>query len=114
MHVSSGAAIRSRPRFGHFVLATAEQCKGFIMTTAIDRPGIYARIVELIEPLNPKQVALGEDTSFAGDLEMDSLTVMDLVASIEDEWDIVMPLNMLPDLETIAQVDDAVTRLVAR
>lgn len=77
-----------------------------------DRAGIYARIIELIEPLNPKKVALTDNTSFAGDLEMDSLTVMDLVASMEDEWDIVMPLNMLPDLETIGQVADAVTKLV--
>lgn len=88
------------------------------MTAAIDRApdraDVYARIVELIAPLNPKQVTLGETTSFAGDLEMDSLTVMDLVAGIEDEWDIVMPLNMLPDLETIGQVADAVTRLVAK
>ncbi|WP_416907079.1 MAG: acyl carrier protein [Polymorphobacter sp.] len=77
-----------------------------------DRTAIYTRIIALIEPLNPKGVALGEDTTFAGDLEMDSLTVMDLVASMEDEWDIVMPLNMLPDLETIGQVADAVTKLV--
>jgi acyl carrier protein len=79
-----------------------------------DRAAIYARIIDLIEPLNAKKIALGEDTSFAGDLEMDSLTVMDLVASMEDEWDIVMPLNMLPDLETIGQVADAVTRLVVK
>jgi acyl carrier protein len=77
-----------------------------------DRASIYARIIELIEPLNPKGVPLAEDTSFAADLEMDSLTVMDLVASMEDEWDITLPLNMLPDLETIGQVADAVTRLV--
>lgn len=83
-------------------------------TAATDRAGIYARILELIEPLNLKKIALGENTSFAGDLEMDSLTVMDLVASMEDEWDIVMPLNMLPDLETIGQVADAVTKLVGR
>lgn len=79
-----------------------------------DRAVVYARIIELIEPLNTKKLALVEDTSFAGDLEMDSLTVMDLVASMEDEWDIVMPLNMLPDLETIGQVADAVTKLVAK
>jgi len=85
--------------------------KGAMMT---DRAGVYARIIELIAPLNPKHVALGEDTSFAGDLEMDSLTVMDLVASMEDEWDIVLPLNMLPDLETIGQVADAVTKLIAK
>ncbi len=79
-----------------------------------DRASIYSRIIELIEPLNPKQVRLSETTSFAGDLEMDSLTVMDLVASMEDEWDIVIPLNMLPDLETVGQVADAVTRLVLK
>ena len=56
-------------------------------------------------------MALTETTSFANDLEMDSLTVMDLVANIEDEWDIVLPLNMLPELETIGQVADAVERL---
>ncbi len=77
-----------------------------------DRAVVYARIIELIEPLNLKKVPLAEATSFAGDLEMDSLTVMDLVASMEDEWDIVMPLNLLPDLETIGQVADAVTKLV--
>ena len=79
-----------------------------------DRAQVYARIIELIEPLNVKKAPLAENTTFAGDLEMDSLTVMDLVASMEDEWDIVMPLNMLPDLETIGQVADAVTKLVTK
>jgi acyl carrier protein len=79
-----------------------------------DRAQVYARIIELIEPLNAKKAPLAEATTFAGDLEMDSLTVMDLVASMEDEWDIVMPLNMLPDLETIGQVADAVTKLVTK
>ncbi len=79
-----------------------------------DRATVYARIIELIGPLNTKKIPLTEITSFAGDLEMDSLTVMDLVASMEDEWDIVMPLNMLPDLETIGQVADAVAKLTAK
>ncbi len=78
-----------------------------------DRAEVFARILELIEPLNPKKVPLAEATTFAGDLELDSLTVMDLVAGIEDEWDIVLPLNMLPDLETIGQVADAVAKMVA-
>ncbi len=78
----------------------------------MDRSAIYARIIEMIEPINAKGVPLAEATTFAGDMELDSLTVMDLVANIEDEWDIVMPLNMLPDLETIGQVADAVAKLV--
>ena len=76
-----------------------------------DRRAIFVRIAELIAPLDRKGVTVGEDTSFSNDLEMDSLTVMDLVANIEDEWDIVLPLNMLPELETVGQVADAVKKL---
>ena len=70
-----------------------------------------ARLIQLIEPFNKKGIVVAEATSFANDLELDSLTVMDLVANIEDEWDINMPLNLLPDLETVGQVADAVARL---
>lgn len=38
---------------------------------------------------------------------------MDLVANIEDEWDIVLPLNRLPELETVGQVADEVAKLKA-
>lgn len=76
-----------------------------------DRSAIFARIADLIAPINKKGVAIEESTTFATDLELDSLTVMDLVANIEDEWDIVLPLNMLPELETVGQVADAVHRM---
>ncbi|MCJ9430197.1 acyl carrier protein [Kordiimonas marina] len=70
------------------------------------------KIYELIAPLNKRSVELGPQTTFASDLQLDSLTVMDLVAEIEDEFDIVLPLNMLPDLETIEHVADAVEKIV--
>ncbi len=66
----------------------------------------------LITPLNKKGVALKPETTFAVDLELDSLTVMDLVADIEDEFDIILPLNLLPDLETVENVADAVEKIV--
>lgn len=72
---------------------------------------ILPRLVTLIEPFNKKGIPVTAETSFADDLELDSLTVMDLVANIEDEWDINMPLNMLPELETVGQVADAVAKL---
>ena len=77
----------------------------------MDRTAVFDRLLALIEPLNRKGVVLGDATSFANDLELDSLTVMDLVANIEDEWDINIPLNLLPDLETIGQLADAVVKL---
>lgn len=71
-------------------------------------------IYGLISPLNKKSIDLTPATTFAADLELDSLTVMDLVADIEDDFDIILPLNMLPDLENIGQVADAVETIVAK
>jgi len=73
----------------------------------------FETIYALIAPLNKKAIELKPETGFAVDLELDSLTVMDLVAEIEDEFDILLPLNLLPDLETIQHVADAVEKIVA-
>lgn len=73
---------------------------------------IFDRICSLIAPYNKKGVTLTPETTFATDLDLDSLTVMDLVAAIEDEYDIVLPINRLPDLETIQQVADEVEAIL--
>ena len=77
-----------------------------------DSAAIYDRICSLIEPVNKKRIAIEPATRFAADLDLDSLTVMDLVAAIEDEFDIVLPINRLPDLETVQQVADEVAAIV--
>lgn len=76
------------------------------------RETIMPKLLGLISPFNARGIALADDTSFANDLELDSLTVMDLVANIEDEYDINLPMNLLPELETIGQLADAVARIV--
>ena len=76
-----------------------------------DRAEIFTRVAEAIEPFNKKSVDLGEATSFAGDLEWDSLTVMDFVAAIEDEFDIIITMNMQAEIETVGQLVDAVDML---
>lgn len=73
----------------------------------------FSTLVKVIEPFNKKGIAVTPATSFADDLELDSLAVMDLVAAIEDEFDMVLPINMLPDLETVQQVADAVDKILA-
>ncbi|HKJ75456.1 MAG TPA: acyl carrier protein [Alphaproteobacteria bacterium] len=73
---------------------------------------ILERICSLLGPFNKEGIALNRDTNIATDLELDSLAVMDLLAAIEDEFDISVPLNILPDLETIGQMADAVEAIV--
>ncbi|WP_454884968.1 acyl carrier protein [Sphingomonas oryzagri] len=80
------------------------------MTT---RDETFAKVKELIDPFNKKGVELSEATRFAQDLEWDSLTVMDFVAAIEDEFDIIITMNMQAEIETVGQLIDAVEKLRA-
>ena len=76
-----------------------------------DRQTVFDKVTSLIEPFNKKGVELTESTTFAGDLEWDSLTVMDFVAAIEDEFDIIITMNMQAEIETVGQLVDAVEKL---
>lgn len=79
-----------------------------------DRSQIYAKTLELIEPYNKKGIAITEATRFAQDLEWDSLTVLDFVAGIEDEFDVIITMNMQAEIETVGQLIDALVRLTDR
>jgi acyl carrier protein len=76
-----------------------------------DRQQTYDTVVEIIEPLNRKNVAVTEATRFAADLEWDSLTVLDFVADIEDAFDVIISMNMQAEIETVGQLVDALQRL---
>ncbi|WP_341207469.1 acyl carrier protein [uncultured Sphingomonas sp.] len=76
-----------------------------------DRTTILDTLRTQIEPFNKKGVAITEATSFQGDLEWDSLTVMDFVAAIEDEFDIIITMNMQAEIENVGQLADAVEKL---
>ena len=76
-----------------------------------DRDETAAKIRSLIEPFNTKGIAVTEATRFAQDLEWDSLTVMDFVASVEDEFDILISMNRASEIETVGQLVDAVGQL---
>jgi len=76
-----------------------------------DRAETFAKVADLIEPFNQKGIALAVGTTFAGDLEWDSLVVMDFVASVEDEFDILITMNMQAEIETVGQLVDAIEQL---
>ncbi len=77
----------------------------------MDRAEVDTRIRSLIEPFNKKEVDIADATTFANDLEFDSLTVMDFVAAIEDEFDIIISMNQQAEIENFGQLVDAVTKL---
>jgi acyl carrier protein len=79
----------------------------------MDRAAVDSRIRTLIEPFNKKGVEIEDATTFAGDLEFDSLTVMDFVAEIEDAFDIIISMNQQAEIENYGELVDAVGKLAS-
>ena len=79
-----------------------------------DKAEIDATVKAVIEPFNKKGVTITDETRFAQDLEWDSLTVLDFVANIEDEFDILITMNQQAEIETVGQLIDAVGELANR
>jgi acyl carrier protein len=69
---------------------------------------IIARICKLLEPFNSNGTVLAPGTDISTDLNIDSVTVMDFVMEVEDHFDIEMPLNVLAEIRTVAELAAAV------
>ncbi|MBI2718865.1 MAG: acyl carrier protein [Rhizobiales bacterium] len=63
-----------------------------------------AQICKLLEPFNSNRITLAPDTDISTDLNIDSVTVMDFVMEVEDHFDIEVPLNVLSETRTIADL----------
>ena len=98
-------APQSRP------IALRNWCTPFNGLEMPDRSQILAQIVALIEPFNKKGIEVSESTRFAQDLECDSLTVLDFVANTEDEFDVIISMNMQAEIENVGQLVDALEKL---
>ncbi|MFN3990994.1 MAG: acyl carrier protein [Erythrobacter sp.] len=72
---------------------------------------IDASIRALVAPFNKKGITITDATTFAHDLEFDSLTVMDFVAEIEDAFDVIISMNQQAEIENWGQLIAAVHKL---
>ena len=54
--------------------------------------------------LNKKGLILSETTDLVADVGLSSLEVMEFIEKIEDHFDISIPLNILPDVNTVGQL----------
>jgi acyl carrier protein len=64
-----------------------------------------------VETQKKKHIELSESTSLVADLGLSSLEVMEFIEKIEDHFDISIPLNILPDVNTIGDLATKVREL---
>ncbi|MGD9183584.1 MAG: phosphopantetheine-binding protein [Desulfobacterales bacterium] len=66
-----------------------------------DYDTLLKQICELLDALVEENIELQEESYFVADLGFDSLKVMKFLEKVEDRFDISIPLNILPDIQTI-------------
>ncbi len=74
---------------------------------------LLKQIYELLDPLVEEGLAIQEQTDFVADLGFDSLKVMKLLEKVEDRYDISIPLNILPDIQTIKDFVTQLQRIIS-
>lgn len=73
-----------------------------------------AEIIEGLRQLLKKQVPLDASTNIVRDLQLDSLAVMDFIMSLEDRFEIVIPLDRVAEVETLGDLSRVVDQLRGR
>jgi len=63
---------------------------------------VLQKVCEILRPLVPEGQKIDAETDLVADLGLDSLKVMKLVETVEDSFDISVPLNILPEVRTVA------------
>ena len=64
-------------------------------------PEVLADLSAELAAFKQGSADITEDTELLGDLELDSLQVMNLLLRIEDRFDISIPVSILPDVRTV-------------
>ena len=71
-------------------------------------------VAAIFEQVIGHPVEISDDTDIVEDLGMDSLGVMNFVMAIEDFYDISIPLDRITQVQTVADLVNAVEELRSR
>ena len=69
-------------------------------------------VIDVLKTVSRRPIEPAPDSDLVLDLGFDSLQVLEVIAELEDRFDVSIPLNDVPAARTVAQVVAQVTALV--
>ena len=73
---------------------------------------IEAGVIDVLKSVSRRPIQPTLASDLVTDLGFDSLQVLEVIAELEDRFDVSIPLNDVPAARTVAQVVGQVTALV--
>ena len=77
-----------------------------------DYHSILDDLYRILQPYVKKEHKITEDAELVSELGLDSVKIMDLLLHIEDHYDISIPLNILPDINTVKDLATTLDKLL--
>ena len=72
---------------------------------------IFKEVTKILTQFVPQGQQLTEETDMIADLGLDSLKVMKIVETVEDSFDISIPLNILPEVRTVGDFASQIQKI---
>ncbi len=72
---------------------------------------LLQEVIELLNKFTEEDSPITGDHHLMDDLELDSVKVMELMMVLEDHFDISIPLNILPNVNTVADLANEIAKL---
>ena len=80
----------------------------------LKREVVMAYILECLQGLVEVPGPVGPESNFIDDLGLESIKIMDLLMMLEDKFDESIPINILIDVSTPADLADALIAYLER
>jgi acyl carrier protein len=81
------------------------------MSSDASTQDILPTLFGFLERFPTKSGPLSAQTDLVADLNLDSVSLMELLVEIEDHYDISLPLNAMADVETVQDLADKIATL---
>lgn len=76
---------------------------------------VLQQILDIIKPMVPEDgPPVSADLDLANDLGLDSIKVMEVMETLEDSFDISIPINILPGIRTVKDLADEIEKLTGK
>ena len=73
---------------------------------------ILEKIIEILKPMVPDGTEILPGTDLGSDLAIDSLKSMEILAQLEDTFDISIPINVLSEVRTVEDLAIQIEKLL--
>ena len=75
------------------------------------RDETFNEISRMLDSYRKSAAPITAETDITRDLNLDSLAVMDLMMELEEKFDISIPLNLVPEIQTVGDLTATIQKI---